>query len=184
MSKRPKQLEFQGSAFKKPKDWFGGAYLKGNHAKGKRPLESRFAIHVVLRASESGLRRPAVYRHVNLAVTRACKKYGVKLYEYANVGNHLHLLIKLPHVRAWKAFIREVTGRIAQIARGLKGRQKGTTAFWRHRPFTRVVRGWKRAYRLAKDYVVLNQLEAEGLISRAATRAARASFSPNAPPSG
>jgi REP element-mobilizing transposase RayT len=167
MSKRPKQLEFQGSAFEKPKDWFGGAYLKGNHAKCKRPLESKFAVHVVLRATESGLRKPAVYHHVNLAVTRACKKYGVKLYEYANVGNHLHLLIKLPHVRAWKAFIREITGRIAQIARGLKGRQKSAAKFWRHRPFTRIVRGWKRAYRLAKDYILLNQLEGEGLISRA-----------------
>jgi REP element-mobilizing transposase RayT len=166
MSKRPKQLEFQGSAFEKPKDWFGGAYLKGNHAKYKRPLESRFAIHVVLRATEAALRKPAVYRHVNLTVTRACRKYGVKLYEYANVGNHLHLLIKLPHIQIWGAFIREVTGRIAQIARGLKGRQKGDKPFWCHRPFTRVVRGWKRAYRLAKDYILLNQLEGEGLISR------------------
>jgi REP element-mobilizing transposase RayT len=173
MPRRPKQLEFQGSAFTKPKDWFGGAYLKGNHAKRKRPLESKFAIHVVLRAAESGLRRPAVYRHVNLAATRACKRYGVKLYEYANVGNHLHLLIKLPHIRAWRAFIREITGRIAQIARGLKGRQKGARAFWRHRPFTRIVRGWKRTYRLAKDYVVLNQLEGEGLISRTESRVFR-----------
>jgi hypothetical protein len=166
MSKRPKQLEFKGSAFEKPKDWFGGAYLKGHHAKSRRPLDSKFAIHVVLRATEPGLRKTAVYRHVNLTVARACKKYGVKLYEYANVGNHLHLLIKLTHIRAWRAFIREVTGRIAQIARGLKGRQKGDKPFWRHRPFTRIVRGWKRAYRLAKDYILLNQLEGEGLISR------------------
>jgi hypothetical protein len=88
------------------------------------------------------------------------------MYEYANVGNHLHLLIKLPHIRAWKAFIREVTGRIALFARRSGGRQKRVQPFWRHRPFTRIVRGWKKAYRLAKDYVVLNQLEGEGLISR------------------
>ena len=35
---------------------------------------------------------------------------------------------------------------------------------WKHRPFTRVVRGWK-AYRIARDYVQLNEQEVLGNIA-------------------
>lgn len=89
----------------------------------------------------------------------------MRLYEFANVGNHLHLLIKLPNRRSWNAFIRELTGRIAQQVEKEPG-----TAFWKHRPFTRIVRGWKKAYQTAKEYVRLNILEAEGRINRRDTK--------------
>jgi hypothetical protein len=79
----------------------------------------------------------------------------VRLYEYANVGNHLHLLIKLRNRPSWAAFIREVTGRIAQL----------TGTKWLHRPFTRIVRGWRKAYRNARRYVLLNFYEAEGSLA-------------------
>lgn len=155
------QLSFQGKDFKRPKDWFGGAKLKGN-PRTKRPLSSKYAVHTVLRAQKSQMRKAKVHVAVNTSVTRICKKHGVRLYEYANVGNHLHLLIRLPSVRAWAAFIRELTGRIAQIAGELKG-QEAAPNFWKHRPFTRIVRGWQKAYRLAKDYVWMNVLEGEGI---------------------
>jgi len=81
------------------------------------------------------------------------KKYGVTIYKFANVGNHLHLLIKISRISRWAAFIRELTGRIAQVATaqlGLSGR------FW--------------LYRTAKMYVHLNWLQAEGFISRRETK--------------
>lgn len=37
------------------------------------------------------------------------------------------------------------------------------TGLWKHRPFSRVVRGW-RAYRIVRDYIQLNELEARGAI--------------------
>jgi hypothetical protein len=80
------------------------------------------------------------------------------------------MLIKIPRRPRWAAFIRELTGRIAQVAQDLKGPQKGVEKFWKHKPFTRVVNGWKKAYRTAMEYVLLNRYEAEGFISRRETK--------------
>ncbi len=43
-----------------------------------------------------------------------------------------------------------------------KNQQKGTR-LWKHRPFTRVVRGF-RAYRIVRNYIQLNEQEARGKI--------------------
>jgi REP element-mobilizing transposase RayT len=158
MSRRSPQLSFEG--FHRPNDCFGGSLLKNSHAKTKRPLESKLPILLTLRATKGVLRLPKNFNNVNQSVNRINKKHGVKLYQYANVGNHLHLLIKIPQVRRWPAYIRELTGRLAQIA----------ATNWKQRPHTRIVRGWRKAFRIAKDYVELNFLEAEGFISRKETK--------------
>ena len=155
-----KQLEFD---LYKPKLMFGGALLKNGNPRVKRPLASKLPLHVVLRATKSKMRLPKNFKRTNELVRRACEKHGIRLYEYANVGNHLHLLIKLPRPRYWAPFIRELTGRIAQEI----------DLEWMWRPFTRVVGGWRRAYKIAKEYVQLNLLEAEGFISRKQTKTLR-----------
>lgn len=152
-----KQLEFQ--TLMRPKDWFGGSLLKGN-PKTKRPLDSKLPTHLVLRAKKSVFRLPKNFEFTNKLVKDTAAKYGVRIYDYANVGNHLHILLKLPHRSAWAAFIRELTGKLAAaVGRGI----------WLHRPFTRVVRGWRRAYKVIKDYLNLNKLEAVGLVRRSAS---------------
>lgn len=105
---------------------------------------------------------------MNALVGQVAKKHGIRLYDYANVGNHLHILIKLRSIPGWRAFIRELTGRLAQVVQGLGARDK-KKGFWDQRPFTRIVRGWRRAYRIMKDYIIKNKLEAEGLIPRKQT---------------
>lgn len=157
------RLKFDGVG--PSRDHFGGRLLKGN-PKGRRPLDSKLPTHLVLRSRASLLRLPKTYLKVNEVVERVCRKHGVRLYRYANVGNHLHLLVRLRSRRSWSAFIRELTGRVAQIALELKPREKSLVRFWRYRPFTRVVRGWKKAFRVACEYVGLNQLEADGMIDR------------------
>jgi hypothetical protein len=49
--------------------------------------------------------------------------------------------------------------------RAVKGQK-----FWKYRPHTRLIQSWRQAFRAAKQYVVLNQLEAEGFISRKETK--------------
>ena len=168
MAKREKQQEFQDKAFKKPKDWFGGSYLKNSHAKTKRPLESKYPLHVVLRSdcgrTDASMRHPRHFGKVNARVHNTAKKYGIKLQEYANVGNHLHLLIHFKKRQQWTAFIRDLTGSLAREIAGVKG--KSGWKFWSQKPFTRIVRGGPKAYRVVKDYALLNQLEGEGLIDR------------------
>lgn len=145
------------------------------------------------------MRLPLVFKKVNAQVEKTARKYGVTIYQYANVGNHLHILMKISRRSRWSAFIRELTGRIAQLVSEIledfvanlgakasnrlgkasdKAAVRGTKkaklsvdeSFWLHRPFTRVVRGWRKAFQIAKEYVQLNQLEADGMIRRSETK--------------
>jgi REP element-mobilizing transposase RayT len=147
----------------KRSDCFGGQLLKNSNAKRARPLESKLPLHLVLKARRSVLRLPRFHARVNELVRSTSRHHGVKLYEYANAGNHLHLVIKIRSVRSWSSYIRELTGRLAQF---IEGHAKLRESFWLHRPFTRIVRGWRRAFATVRQYVDLNNLEAEGFISR------------------
>lgn len=200
MSKRFKQLTLNDKHFGKATDCFGGSLLKGN-PKNRRPLDSKLPIHLVLRARSGHMRIPRLFRPVNQLVEDCSRKHGVTIYRYANVGNHLHLLLKISRRHRWPPFIRELTGRIAYLVqfgdskgidfRGGKSlpqkaqkyknphaakaaraphpyKPAATTpeSFWLFRPYTRIVRDWRRAFLTAKKYIHLNVLEAEGFISR------------------
>lgn len=191
-----RQLEFQDQSFGKPGDVFGGSLLK-SHPKVKRPLATKFPIHVVLRANSSKLRLPKTYFKVNQLIQKTAKKYGIKIYKMANVGNHLHLLIKLSKLDLWKGFIRELSSKIAALVdkvtrlkisrelyqgakdlshkrndgrifqkRSQRAKHQSEQKFWKHRPFTRIIRGWNKAFRTVKSYIDLNEWEAQGHISR------------------
>jgi REP element-mobilizing transposase RayT len=164
--RRRKQIQFEGSEFIKPNSSFGGSLLKNSHAKRSRPLDSKLPIHLSLRAHKSVMRLYKTISLVDDQVEKTCKKHGVRIYRYANVGNHLHLVIKIPQRRRWNAFIRELTGRIAQLVRQKLGSEG---EFWTQRPFSRIVAGWGKAFQTAKDYVYLNWCEGEGHIDRRQT---------------
>lgn len=161
MSKRKRQQEFTGEGFKKSSDCFGGRLLKGN-PKGARPLHSKMPIHLTLRAGKSILRLPKTFGTVQGIIKQVAANHGVKIYKMANVGNHLHFAIKIPHVKRWAAFIRELTGRLGLALRHLTGEE----SLWLYRPHTRILRGWQKAFKILKQYIELNVLEAEGFISR------------------
>jgi REP element-mobilizing transposase RayT len=165
MRKRQKQFEFNTSEFIKPGDSFGGSLLKGN-PKTARPLDSKLPLHLTLRARKSVLRLPKTFKLVQDQIEKTAKKYGVQVFEKANVGNHLHMVIKV-NPKLWARFIRELTGRIAQILKDM-GMVEG--GLWLYRPHTRIVRGWRKPFKLAIEYVRLNQLEAWGFISRKETK--------------
>ncbi len=168
---RAKQQHFDANLLRKPKLSFGGDLLKNSNAKVKRPLDSKLPIHLELKCTKSLLRLPKVFAKVNREADRVCKRHGVTVYNYANVGNHLHFVLKIPARPRWAAFIRELTGRIAQVAQEITAQQKGSGKFWAKLPFTRVVAGWRKAFRIILDYVDLNRLEAEGFINRKETKA-------------
>ena len=149
--------------FHKVRHAFGGDLLKPNtNPKIKRPLDSKLPIHLVLKAKRSLMRLPKHFANVDQIVHAVAGKHGVRIYEYANVGNHLHVLIKISRRPRWAAFIRELTGRLATLL--------GGNGIWAKRPFTRVVNGWRKAFRSVKRYVGLNAIEADGGILRADAR--------------
>lgn len=147
---------------------FGGALLKNSNAKSKRPLSTKHAMHVVLRSSlargEWSLRSPKNQKMVEKTIRQQAQIYGIKIYEFANVGNHLHLLIKLGNRYTFAPFMRAISGIIALKVTGARKSKELKQKFWDYRPWSRIVE-WQRAYSIAKDYVVQNHLEVIGAIS-------------------
>jgi len=165
--RQAKQLHFHSQSIKKMRQ-FGGSLLKQSNAKTARPLSTKHAMHVVLRSSQAkgewSLRSLKNQKTVEKITRNLAKKYGIKIYEYANVGNHLHLLIKLGNRFTFAPFIRSLSGSIALKVTGSNKLKALKEKFWDFRPWTRILE-WKKAYSIAKDYVIQNHLEAIGCIS-------------------
>lgn len=150
-------------------------------------------MHLVLRSTQAtgdwSFRHPRHRNRVAAIIKRFAVKNGVRVLSLANVGNHLHLHIKLGNRYSYAEFIRSVTGAIAQAITGRTRWQNGlarsantigapraagsekkrskknekSTAlrFWDYRPFTRVVESWRALLNL-RDYIRINQLEGDG----------------------
>jgi REP element-mobilizing transposase RayT len=129
---------------------FGGELLKGKR-KSARPLCTKRTIHLVMRAEEPKLKRREC--EVREIITKAAKRWGVRIYKWAIAGDHIHLLIRIPTRRAYRYFIQRISGAIS-LKIGIK---------WMFRPFTRVVE-WGRAFKRAKNYITMNFYEAQGFI--------------------
>lgn len=160
----PKQLFLENFKMKSQKH-FGGAYLKNSNPKEKRPISTKKAMHLVLRSSMakgplSLLRNNKKVSNILYKQAKAC---GVKIYRFANAGNHLHLII-LPSTRVtFMKFIRSVSGLIARfILKAERGAAK-SMQFWDKRPFTRILE-WGKDFKVSSEYLLQNTLEALGFI--------------------
>ena len=157
-------------------------YYGGEHAQGKRkmqrPFDPKQALHVVLRSSkargEFSLLHP---RHCNLIrdrMDRLKSRWNISIYRYANVGNHMHLLIRAKSRSDWQGFIREFSGTVAMIVTGARkshplDRAKSTglpdsarRGFWDYLVFTRIVRFGKDFHGVS-EYVLTNLWEGCGV---------------------
>ncbi len=122
-------------------------------------------MHLVLRSTRA-VGKWSFLKHQNQkSITNILKKfatkYGIKIISFANVGNHLHLQIKLSNRYTYNPFIRAITGAIAmavtQISRWRKS--KIQKRFWNCRPFTCVAKNFRaflnlKSYKLAHFVVV------------------------------
>ena len=160
------QFIFSGFEKLKIKD-FGGALIKGNPREA-RPVSTKRPMHLVMRSTlargERSFLRPARAKQIKDLVQRTSQRHGVKVYRFANSGNHLHLVIKPVSKRAFQTYIRAISGLIARITLGAeKGKAKGLK-FWDARPFTRIVE-WGQDYQNVCNYVLQNTVEAIGFIA-------------------
>ncbi|HEX4924063.1 MAG TPA: hypothetical protein VFV50_08255 [Bdellovibrionales bacterium] len=141
---------------------FGGAHLT-SHPKEKRPISIKKPVHLVMRSHHAKGPR-SFFRHdqkILALISKQGRRFGVKLYRYANGGNHLHMVILPESRRAFNAFIRSVTGLIARLVLGAQRGAPKELQFWERRPFTRIVE-WGRDYRKVCAYLLQNTLEALG----------------------
>jgi len=150
---------------------FGGDLQKGKR-KTKRVLVSRRYVHVVMRSPMAKGRFSLLKRSkwVEATVREQAKKQHIKVFDFANMGNHLHILIKImPRGRAtneaFAGFTRALAGLIARkildAQRGAPVLEQGQ-AFWPSRPYTRVLSNTREDYRSTRAYFTLNLFEAIG----------------------
>ena len=120
-ARQPKQ-QVLGSEFKVEKE-FGGACLKNSHAKKARPIETRKAMHLTLRSSKAKggksfrASKERIHR-IEKLVRKQAQVFQVEIYRYANVGNHLHLLVKANSRKGFIRFLKAISGLIARIVLG------------------------------------------------------------------
>jgi REP element-mobilizing transposase RayT len=158
----------RGRKSKRPQGTFGGKYLKNYNPKFQRPMDSKKALHLVMKSSKAtGLRS---FKSKNLEsrvweiISRNAEKTGVRIYGYANGGNHLHLLIRTKYRDDYNRFIRTITGLIARLVGGSEKGMPLKKKFWDGRPFTRIVSFAAQEFKTAKTYLLRNTLEAIGWI--------------------
>lgn len=132
-----------------------------------RPLDTRKPLHLVFRSDRAkgpwSLKRFKHIEQIRRLTYTLARKNQVKIIQYANGGNHLHLLVHAKDRNGFKRFTRTLTGLIARLVTGAKKGSPIPGKFWNSLFFSRVIE-WGRAYFAAKYYVIQNELESEGLV--------------------
>ncbi len=173
MKYRKPQLQL----LQRQKSAYGGELLKKdkNREQG-RPIVTNHTMHLVLRSTKAvgdwSFKKPKNEKKIREIVNKFAHKYGVRILSLANVGNHLHMQIKLGNRRAYFAFIRAITAAIAMAvtqisrwnrrAKNSESNKNKKWRFWDYRPFTRVVESL-RAFLNLRDYIRINALEGAGV---------------------
>ncbi len=145
---------------------YGGTLLKTRRGRARpRPLSKKHSMHLVLRSSKAtgpwSFKKPKNNAAIRAILAKFTRKYSIRIVELAIVGNHLHLQMQLRKCESYKHFIRAVSAAIAMAVTKSSRWQPLKQKFWDHRPFTRIARGL-RAFKILRNYVQLNQLEALG----------------------
>jgi len=139
----------------------GGTPSKG-HRKLERPLGKRNWIHLVLKSDKAVGKMSFLGAQNKIAVEKILKdkarKFGVSIADQANVGNHIHLKIRITSREGFQRFLKSVT---ALIARKMTGARKGKPfgRFWQGLAFTRVLKSYTEELNL-KGYFYANRSEA------------------------
>ena len=144
---RAQQLGFEQLRAKMPR-YFGGSELKSN-PKSQRPLSTKHGLHLVMKSDLAkgafSLLRRRNAKHINKLVRQQASRCGIKVREYVNVGNHIHMILFLPRIahaearKRFKSFVRSLSGLIARHVLEAERNSPKHIRFWSGRPFTRLV---------------------------------------------
>jgi len=144
-----------------------GGELGVGRRKVKRPLVSRRPMHLVMRSSlakgEYFLFRKRNTNIIKAELKKWSSHFFVKLYRYAIVGNHVHLVVKGKTIKGLQGFLRVVPGQIGQKITGSKKGNERCARFWDLPIYSRIVE-WGRALRTVINYVIQNELEAKAIV--------------------
>src|SRR6267378_6428069 len=125
----------------------GGAIRRGRR-KLERPVSVRRPMHVVLTSHKA--RGPwSLRKHegvVRDTLRAMAYRFGIRIYDFANVGTHMHLLVRARRRDSFQAFLRSFAGIVARRVTGARrGRPSGR--FFSALAWSRVV-GWLSVHRI------------------------------------
>jgi hypothetical protein len=144
----------------------GGEIRKGKR-KEARPFHPKLAVHLIRKSSRArgswSMLHPSHKGRVYWLVESKAEKHGIRVHQSANVGNHLHLLIRARSHASFKRFLRELSGAIAQTITGAT--KANPQKFWDGLAFSRLVT-WGRDFAGVQAYIIRNLLEGVGAIDR------------------
>lgn len=127
-----------------------------------RPLDRAKPLHLVLRSSKAvgqyNFLSVNNRNRIESIVYKQAAKFGVRISKYANVGNHLHLMLKFSNRIGFQNFLKSVCAMIARfVTKARRGNAFGK--FWDALAFTRIITSSKEVAVLIK-YIAANQIEA------------------------
>jgi hypothetical protein len=140
----------------------GGLKTRG-HRKLERPLSTGKWIHLILKSDKAkgalSFLTPKNQLAVQTILTEKSKKFGVRIADSANVGNHIHLKIKIQDRESFQKFLKAITCLIARKVTGAcRGKKFGR--FWQGLAFTRVLTSSLEELNL-KGYIQANRIESQ-----------------------
>jgi len=164
--KQNQQLSFSQSHWKFRYN-HGGVLRQKRRGRKARPLSTRAPLHLVFKADRknlrNGYRSPLGFAICQRILKKYAKRFFVKIEQQAVCNDHIHLLVRFSKRSLGQHFLRVVAGQIAQQLEKNGFLVTDTQSVWKHRPFSRVIQGW-RPYLMLKNYVRLNEKEASGVI--------------------
>lgn len=133
--------------------------------KTARPIATKRPMHLIFRSSRakgtwsflSSRNRDRLEAHLQTTARR----FGVKIYRFANVGNHFHLLVQAKRRQDLQNFLRVFAqGVVFLVTNAKKGNPIGK--FWDALAYSRIVE-WGRDWKSMLGYLEKNLLESKGM---------------------
>ncbi|HMI83073.1 MAG TPA: transposase [Polyangiaceae bacterium] len=139
----------------------GGTSRTGQR-KTTRPIEPTLPLYVVLRSSRArgkwSLSRAPTRTAVKETLRVLSQRHGIKIFEFSNGGDQVHLLLRAESRASFQAFLRAFAGLVArQVTGARKGKPSGR--FWDALTFSRVL-NWGEEFDLVRGLLAGGDLEA------------------------
>lgn len=157
MKRKQKQLNlFQQGKFERV---FGGGLLVGRR-KSKRPLSTKWPIHLVLKAALNSRTRALSYHNKSNAkiLFAVANKFHVQILNSVFNYTHAHIVMRVPSREAYVSFIRVLNSKLTELANISSENSRLFTL----RPYTRILSSWGRELTILFNYIKKNFVEAIG----------------------
>jgi|SRR5579859_3643403 len=153
-----------------------GGVSRTGQRKTSRPIEPSLPLYIALRSSRArgkwSLQKATTESKVQEIMRELAQRHGIKVLEYANGGDQIHLLLRARSRQGFQAFLRAFAGLTARLVTGAK-KGKPSGKFWDALTFSRVL-SWGKEFDAVRDLVSKGDLDSLEPLLRAKKRRAAA----------